>query len=63
MAEPKAELHEIEKDIVGFSGRDRYTCYTCDITLICQPYMTSRVWQQKLDEFLKSHSPNRITRS
>lgn len=47
--------HELEYDTVGFGMRPRVTCLVCGSTLVAQPWMDSKVWNDKLAAFEAEH--------
>lgn len=47
--------HQVELDAAGWGGHPRFTCHTCQATLLKQPWMNQYVWQHKVKEFLSKH--------
>lgn len=47
--------HDVVADYTGFGRRPRYTCNSCGETLVAQPHMTQRIWEEKEEVFLAEH--------
>lgn len=47
--------HKVELDVAGWGGYSRFTCHTCQATLVKQPWMNENIWQQKVQDFLTKH--------
>lgn len=47
--------HRVEVDYVGFANRQRFTCYTCGVTLLRQPYMGFEDWKERVRDFHEKH--------
>ena len=55
-AEYGHEGHDVDTDYAGFNyNMERLTCFTCQETLLRQPYMTDAMWEQLKATFLRSH--------
>lgn len=48
--------HDVLFDRAGWGEHPRYTCLTCDITLLKKPYMTPVVWNTLVERFKREHS-------
>lgn len=54
--------HDVVADHAGiFGNHPRYTCKTCDETLVAQPYMTQIIWEEREEGFFQEHPTATIT--
>lgn len=51
--------HLIESDHSS-SGHARLTCWSCDMTLVRQPYMSAEQWQKAGEDFQRVHGAFRF---
>jgi len=52
--------HDVVADYAGFGRRPRYTCNSCGETLVAQPHMKQRIWEEKEEVFLAEHPTTKV---
>lgn len=58
----KQKQHDVRQDRAGFGLWIRYTCYDCidGATLLRQPWMSDKQWEEFKKEFFKKHPCSNI---
>lgn len=49
-------IHEVEYDTTHSSGRPRWSCYSCNDTIIRLPHLSDQDWDQAVAIFKRQHN-------